>query len=361
MGELRPVLLIYDGHSTHVDNRVVTLAQENDITILKLPPHTSHILQPLDLAVFRSFKTSWDEELVTWQRHNQGKKLPKKIFSAKVRNVWNNINPAVILNGFKKAGISPFNSTVISKEKYHPEALKRFENINQTNANKTEIQNSEIIDKDISEAGPSDENIVVMEDDEEQPEPNNVSFEDLLLQTVKQSAPNPKVSKKRVAAGAEVITRRAVDQQLYHIKKSSIDTLKKRRTRNQESTSSESSIEPVYEESDNDLNFLDEEQVEEDDTSENVKLNAYVLVKYCTKKTIKYFAGHIIKINKDKRNYLVKYLKFNRVSNNFFWPTIDDTDTIIFENIEMFLPDPINDQRNNSYKFEVEFSALNVC
>lgn len=174
-----------------------------------------------------------------------------------MRNVWNNINPAVNLNGFKKAGISPFNSTVISKEKYHPEALKRFENINQTNANKIEIQNSETIDKYISEAGPPDEIIVVMEDDEEQPKPNNVSFEDLLLQTVKH-----KHTKKRVAAGAEVITRRDVDQQLNHIKKSFIDTLKKRRTRNQESTSSESSIEPVYEESDNDLNFLDEEQVE---------------------------------------------------------------------------------------------------
>lgn len=36
--EARPVLLIYDGHSTHIDHRVVEVARRNDITILKLPP-----------------------------------------------------------------------------------------------------------------------------------------------------------------------------------------------------------------------------------------------------------------------------------------------------------------------------------
>ena len=66
LGEARPVLLIYDGHSTHVDERVVTLAAEHDITILKLPAHTSHLLQPLDLAVFKSFKSIWDKKLVEW-------------------------------------------------------------------------------------------------------------------------------------------------------------------------------------------------------------------------------------------------------------------------------------------------------
>lgn len=64
LGENQPVLMIYDGHSTHVDTKVVALASENNITILKLPAHTSHLLQRLDLAVFKSFKTSWDKKLV---------------------------------------------------------------------------------------------------------------------------------------------------------------------------------------------------------------------------------------------------------------------------------------------------------
>lgn len=69
-GSERPVLVIYDGHATHIGADVINLAVENDITILKLPPHTSHILQPLDLSVFKSPKTRWDAKLVEWQRKN---------------------------------------------------------------------------------------------------------------------------------------------------------------------------------------------------------------------------------------------------------------------------------------------------
>lgn len=60
-------------------------------------------------------------------KENQGIKLPKKTFSEKLRKVWNNLKPEIIQNGFKKAGIFPFNSTVIPKEKYHAEPLKRWE------------------------------------------------------------------------------------------------------------------------------------------------------------------------------------------------------------------------------------------
>lgn len=47
--EESPVLLILDGHNTHTKNiNVVDLARSNHITIVSLPPHTSHKMQPLD-------------------------------------------------------------------------------------------------------------------------------------------------------------------------------------------------------------------------------------------------------------------------------------------------------------------------
>ena len=52
----RPVLLILDGHASHVTINVIKLAHENNIHLLCLPAHTSHILQPLDVGVFYSFK-----------------------------------------------------------------------------------------------------------------------------------------------------------------------------------------------------------------------------------------------------------------------------------------------------------------
>ncbi|KAF2887426.1 hypothetical protein ILUMI_18747 [Ignelater luminosus] len=49
-GEERPVLLIYDSHTTHTSTQLIRLAQQNQVTVMKLPSHTTHLLQPLDKA-----------------------------------------------------------------------------------------------------------------------------------------------------------------------------------------------------------------------------------------------------------------------------------------------------------------------
>ncbi|KAJ8926270.1 hypothetical protein NQ314_021391, partial [Rhamnusium bicolor] len=124
LGPTRPVLIIYDGYSTHVNIPLIELARDNDVTILKLTPHSSHLLQPLNLSVFKSVKDRWDLKLVTWQRKNIGHKIPKKVFSELIGETWKDLDTEIIRNSFKKAGIHPFNRHVIPDDKYHPEALK---------------------------------------------------------------------------------------------------------------------------------------------------------------------------------------------------------------------------------------------
>ena len=53
----RPVLLILDGHSSHVSIEAIEFARSNDIHMLCIPAHTTHILQLLDVGVFKSFKS----------------------------------------------------------------------------------------------------------------------------------------------------------------------------------------------------------------------------------------------------------------------------------------------------------------
>ncbi|KAF8789388.1 hypothetical protein HNY73_007328 [Argiope bruennichi] len=53
----KPVLLIYDGHESHMTYGTVKKATDNNIIILCLPPHTSHALQPLDIRVFSPLKS----------------------------------------------------------------------------------------------------------------------------------------------------------------------------------------------------------------------------------------------------------------------------------------------------------------
>jgi hypothetical protein len=48
----RPVLLFLDGHQCHFTVKVIEAAKQNNVIILCLPPHTTHVFQPLDLVTF---------------------------------------------------------------------------------------------------------------------------------------------------------------------------------------------------------------------------------------------------------------------------------------------------------------------
>ena len=52
----RPVLLLKDGHASHTTIEVIELARANNVYILCLSAHTIHVLQPLDVGIFKSFK-----------------------------------------------------------------------------------------------------------------------------------------------------------------------------------------------------------------------------------------------------------------------------------------------------------------
>jgi len=53
-GPLR--LLVCDGHDSHISGSFIAHCLQNRIILLILPPHTSHLLQPLDVAIFGPLK-----------------------------------------------------------------------------------------------------------------------------------------------------------------------------------------------------------------------------------------------------------------------------------------------------------------
>lgn len=50
--EEKPLILIMDQHETHISKDIIMFFRENLIKTLRLPAHTTHIPQPLDIAVF---------------------------------------------------------------------------------------------------------------------------------------------------------------------------------------------------------------------------------------------------------------------------------------------------------------------
>jgi hypothetical protein len=76
----RPAILTCDGHTSHTGVGLAEKATKENVVILKLPPQTSHVLQSMDLSIFRPLELMWDEDIIKWQRRNYARKLPKSTF-----------------------------------------------------------------------------------------------------------------------------------------------------------------------------------------------------------------------------------------------------------------------------------------
>ena len=102
--ELEPRLMIYDGHLSHVDYLTISLARNSKVTILKLPPHTTDLLQPLDVSVFKSLKEKWGDILFKRLRKTRCR-LSKAEFATILSSddVWKaSLNEEGIKNGFRR-------------------------------------------------------------------------------------------------------------------------------------------------------------------------------------------------------------------------------------------------------------------
>ena len=53
------ILLVMDGHKTHMCQPIIDICRENKIQICYLEPHTSHVSQPLDISIFSSYKANF--------------------------------------------------------------------------------------------------------------------------------------------------------------------------------------------------------------------------------------------------------------------------------------------------------------
>ena len=62
-GELKPRVLICDGHGSHVTGNFIEHCMNNNIKLLILPSHSSHFTQPLDISIFGPLKKYMSQEL----------------------------------------------------------------------------------------------------------------------------------------------------------------------------------------------------------------------------------------------------------------------------------------------------------
>ncbi|XP_064641955.1 uncharacterized protein LOC135496524 [Lineus longissimus] len=104
-----PSLLIYDNHESHLSLQVIDKAKENGVTILTLPPHSSNKMQPLDVGIFKPFKTYCSQAMDSWMMQNPGKPISIYEIAYCVGIAHEKaMTPSNITAGFRKSGIYPF-------------------------------------------------------------------------------------------------------------------------------------------------------------------------------------------------------------------------------------------------------------
>ena len=105
----RPALLILEGHSTHTNSlTLIHLVRTCHVTIICLPPHTTHQLQPLDVSFMKPLNTYIDEVITKWLRIHPGRVVTQFQVAAIFGEVY--IKAATVrtaMNGFRRTGIYP--------------------------------------------------------------------------------------------------------------------------------------------------------------------------------------------------------------------------------------------------------------
>jgi hypothetical protein len=101
-------LLILDGHRSHHSTDFELYCQEHNIITLCMPPHSSHILQPLDVGCFGPLKRAYGKQIEGYMRGHQTHITKEDFFPAFLAAFQEAITPENIQGGFRGAGIRPF-------------------------------------------------------------------------------------------------------------------------------------------------------------------------------------------------------------------------------------------------------------
>lgn len=131
-------LLIVDNHISRLNSYAIEYLIRHKIHLLTLPPHSTHVLQPIDVSVTASFKSNLNKAKISVQNTPKLATLPTQ--AAKIRyslllsiqKSWNMITSETIKAGFEKTGIYPFNPFKGIQNKFTNPSTNIYNSQNQT-------------------------------------------------------------------------------------------------------------------------------------------------------------------------------------------------------------------------------------
>ena len=105
----RPVVLLYDGHTSHYPSTVIAASMVENVSLFVLPPNTSHFLQPLDRTIFSPFKRALRKSFIQFHHDNPTRVLTKEELPGMISQAFvESMTKRTIISGFLATGICPF-------------------------------------------------------------------------------------------------------------------------------------------------------------------------------------------------------------------------------------------------------------
>lgn len=212
-------LLILDGHASHCSSpRLLQTAIDNDVSIICLPSHCTHALQPLDKCFFGPLKSYFRKEASAWMRQNSERRITRYQMGKLIGAAWNKAAAVGVgVSGFESTGIYPLNPNRVPDHFFSisDQSSNLLETATEPNsaiiqtsttvADENEITLSKFLPStDISPAtpGPSTSNSAAISTNQETPKS---AVETSPSKILKKISPVPKVPKKATKARRKLI------------------------------------------------------------------------------------------------------------------------------------------------------------
>ena len=106
-------MLLLNGYGSHHTLEFINYCDENGIIPFAFPPHTTHILQPLDVVVFQQYK-HYHTKAIDIAVRDGCIQITKVEFLAAISDIRRKtFKKSTIYSAFAKTGLIPFNPEVI--------------------------------------------------------------------------------------------------------------------------------------------------------------------------------------------------------------------------------------------------------
>lgn len=120
----RPLLLLMDGHSSHFCPDTVRRAAKDQVILFVLPPHSTHLLQPLDKGTFGPLKSYWRQPVHEYMSKYPGEHVSRHNFSRVFSQAWQKcMTMTNVRAGFKVTGVWPLNRDAVGIPRQKMESL----------------------------------------------------------------------------------------------------------------------------------------------------------------------------------------------------------------------------------------------